>query len=164
MQRRHGGAQQAALTHHQDQHRRHRIPDRDRSPLDELDELAGRVRRSLWNQVNRGTREESGVEIEDRQIEVERRMIRQPISVVEAELGRAPLDERQRVAVADAHALRRARAARRVQDIGQIARPRRLLDQRARIEAKNRVPADDRVRAQIRERARRSPIRRSRPA
>ena len=59
------------------------------------------------------------VDIEDREIEVQRRMIGQPVLGPDTERGRAPVHERERIAVREHHALGLAGRARRVENVGQ---------------------------------------------
>ena len=51
---------------------------------------------------------------------MERRVAREPVLRADLELGRGPVDERDRVRVREHHALRDARRAGRVEDVGEV--------------------------------------------
>ena len=62
------------------------------------------------------------VEVEDREIEVKRRVAAEAIDLRRLEDARAPVDEAQRVVVREHHAFGDAGRAGGVEDVGEIAR------------------------------------------
>jgi hypothetical protein len=84
--------------------------------------------------VHRGACEKRGVDVEHRQVEIEGRVICQPIFVTETDRVCRPRDERERVAVADADALRGPGRAGRVEEHRRFARLRRNCVEPAVIE------------------------------
>ena len=104
----------------QHQRRRHRVPERDQLVLDESDERGAQVRLVLGHERDAGTPERREVQVEHRQVEMQRRVARQPVVGAHPDPRRTPLDEGQRVAVGEHHALRRPSRPGRVEDVGQI--------------------------------------------
>ena len=114
------------LVEHQDQRRRDRVPDADACAVGCGRACAGPLTTVVSSTIDdRGAHPERGPDVEDGEVEVERRHAGHPIRVVELDLIGRPLDERERVAVREHHALGHARGARRVEQVGE-ARPATL--------------------------------------
>ena len=111
---------QPPMQQQQHQRRRHRVPDRNRLSLDEARQAGGKHRQVFGDQVNRRSRFQRVVHVENRKIEVQRRMIRQPILAAHLKFFRAPFHKGQRVLVRDHHALRPSRRTRSVKNVSQI--------------------------------------------
>ncbi|HVH16868.1 MAG TPA: hypothetical protein VNF72_01095, partial [Myxococcota bacterium] len=101
----------AAVQEHAHQRRGNRVPDRDALLVDPLRLLARERRDLIGHQHHARAAAERHVDVEDRQVEVQRRVAREAVLRAHVEGLRAPVDERERVAMRDDHALRAAGGA-----------------------------------------------------
>lgn len=103
-----------------DEGRGHGVPHRDAHVLDERSDLGRERQVALGDEHHRGPGQERAVQVDDRQIEVERRMRGQHVTRGELEHPRSGLHEGQRLRVGDGHALGPAGRPAGVQHVGQI--------------------------------------------
>ncbi len=88
--------------------------------VDELGDLDGKHGGGSRDECERRGCAAGAEEVEDGQVEMERRMAREPILVSDAELIDRPLHESQSVAMRQHHSLRSSGRARGVEDVGEI--------------------------------------------
>ena len=85
---------QPAAQHEHREDRRHRVPDRDRGVADERGELDREDAELLRDEHDRRAGLRGGEQVEDREVEVERRVAREAVLLRDAELLGRPVDER----------------------------------------------------------------------
>jgi competence protein ComEC len=103
-----------------DEGRGHRVPHRDAHVLDERGDLGREWQVALGDEHHRGPGQERAVQVDDRQIEVERRVGGQHVARGQLEHPRGRLHEGQRLGVGDGHALGAAGRPAGVQHVRQI--------------------------------------------
>ena len=105
---------------HVGQRGRHREPLRERRIAHELRELVRQQIQLDRHEVQLRSRREAAVDVEGREIEVERRVAGAAVRRLDVEVRLRPLDEGDHVRVRDHHALRHPGRARREQDVRHV--------------------------------------------
>ena len=111
---------EAAELRQQRQDRRRRVPHGELVGRDELRQLLRVLAQVLRNQEERGAVLDRDVDVEDRQVEVERRVAAEAILLGGLEDRRTPVHEAHGVLVREHHAFRHAGRAGGVEDVGEI--------------------------------------------